>query len=106
MGQPVGEGGNHWLYTESYAFVQGFSLSFTWTESGRSEQRASALTVAVSAMAWLKTVGGWECREAEWLSRVNQSVKSSSFPAAERRCHAHSACQTAPQASKWQVRMC
>ena len=56
--QPVGEGGNHRLYTESCTSVQGFSLSFTGTESGRSEQRASALTGAVSAMAWLKTVGG------------------------------------------------
>ena len=87
-------------------FVQGFSLSFSKAKSGGSEQHASAVSVAVSAMAWLKTVGGWECREGERLSRVNQSVKSSSFPAAERRCHAHSACQTAPQASKWQVRMC
>ncbi len=106
VAQPVGEGGNHRLYTESCAFAQGFSLSFTGTESGRSEQRASALTVAVSAMAWLKTVGGWECREGERLSRGNHSVKSPSFPAAERRCHAHSACQTASQASKWQLRMC
>ena len=51
------------------------------------------MTTVASAKVWLEIVGGPECREGERLSRANQSVKSSFFPDAERRCHAHSAYQ-------------
>ena len=50
--------------------------------------------------------GGRKSRRAGTRPRCATSVKLSSFAAAKKRCHAHSVCQTALQASKWQVRIC
>lgn len=52
------------------------------------------------------SVGGRKSCEAGVQPRGSKSVNARTVPAAKRRCHTHSACQPASQASKWQARMC
>ena len=54
----------------------------------------------------LLNVGGRKSHKAGVQPRDPKSVNARTIPAAQRRCHTHSACQPASQASKWQVRMC
>jgi hypothetical protein len=74
-------------------------------QRGGAYVRKAANRLAESDSAPLN-VGGRKSRRAGTRPRCAKSVKLSSFAAAKKRCHAHSVCQTALQASKWQVHIC
>jgi hypothetical protein len=76
-----------------------------WRQRGGAYVRKAANRRAESDSAPLNA-GGRKSRRAGTRPRCATSVKLSSFAAAKKRCHAHSVCQTALQASKWQVRIC
>ena len=78
----IGEGETHRQCTESYTSFQNSSFSFSKTKSGRSEQYASTLSVAVSAKVWLKIVCG---HTGERLSQTGQSVKAATTGCAQNR---------------------
>jgi hypothetical protein len=75
-GRSVGESGTHQQRAESCASVQDLSLKFSKVQSGRSAQRASALSIVLSALVRLEIVGALDGREGEQPSRVGQSAKA------------------------------
>jgi hypothetical protein len=75
-GRSVGESGTHQQRAESYASVQDLSLRFSKAQSGRSAQRASALSIVLSTVVRLEIVGSLDGRDGEQPSRVGQSAKA------------------------------
>ena len=72
-------------HSESFTFVQGFSLSLPSADTGRRAKRESALHILLSAAVRLEVGGSPEGHEGELPSRAGPSAKSEAVASSQSR---------------------